>query len=63
MRAPGAVEQAIHNFVDSGIYPEDAEVIAAELPSATLQSLSTLLNRARSDVKVRDHIRSSTSAS
>ena len=52
MASPGPVEQAVSNFVDNGLYPEDENVITAELPSATLQSLGKLLDRARSDVKV-----------
>lgn len=55
MSSPGPVESAVSNFVAAGLYPEDEDIITAQLPSATLKSLGSLLDRARSDVKVRQN--------
>lgn len=38
--------------ITEGSYPEDEDVVSAELPSSVLQGLSVLLEQARADVKV-----------
>ena len=44
--------QAIFHSVEDGTFPEDEQIISAELSSTALNSLSELLEQARADVKV-----------
>lgn len=49
------LSKAVYQHVDLGTYPDNEEVISAELPSTALETLSKLLDQARADVKVSDH--------
>ena len=49
----GQFTQAVFDYVKDGAYPEDTNIVSAELPSSALQSLSELLEQARAEVKVR----------
>ena len=46
------LSQAVFQSVKDGSYPDDEQVIAAELPSSALESLAKLLEQARNEVKV-----------
>ena len=46
------LSQAVFRAIQEGSYPEDEQIVAAELPSSALNSLSELLEQARADVKV-----------
>ena len=46
------LDQAILKSVKDGLYPEDEEVLSAELPSSALESLEKLLQDARTEVEV-----------
>ena len=49
--------RAVFQSVKDGTYPEDEQVISAELSSTALNNLSELLEQARTDVKVGLYIR------
>ena len=46
------LSQAVFRAIQEGSYPEDEQIVAAELPPSALNSLSELLEQARADVKV-----------
>lgn len=48
------LSNAILQSVEDGFYPEDEDVVSAELPPSALTSLSELLEQARTDVKVKE---------
>lgn len=45
--------QTVLEHVQNGVYPEDEEVISAELPSSALPTVSKLIDQAREELKVR----------
>ena len=47
-----ALRQAVFESITESTYPEDENVISADLSSSALQGLSESLERARADVKV-----------
>ena len=47
------LSQAIFNSINDGSYPEDEEVVTAELTPSALDRLADLLEQARAEVKVR----------
>ena len=47
------LSQAIFNSINDGSYPDDEEIVAAELPPSALDKLAELLEQARTEVKVR----------
>ena len=44
--------QAVLEHIQAGAYPEDEEIISAELPPSALPEVSRLIERAQGDVKV-----------
>ena len=50
--AEDRLSEAVLQFVQESAYPEDEDVVSAELPPSALTSLSKLLDQARIDVKV-----------
>jgi hypothetical protein len=47
------LSKALFSSIRDRTYPEDEEIVSAELPSSALQNLSQLLEQARGEVKVR----------
>lgn len=48
--------QAVLNSVQSGTYPENEEIVAAEISPSALPTILKLVNQAREDVKVRQWV-------
>lgn len=48
--------QAVLNSVQSGTYPENEEIVAAEISPSALPTILKLVDQAREDVKVRQWV-------